>query len=453
MRALRKIGGGGGGPKAGVVVADGRGLRDDAGPTRPLVITFMWSLQGALNEPDRYRANLEFVAPWVDAKRPLYEVGWAPPLSINPGAPSENLPTFPDHLGAIARDLDLTWSLGMRSGITLSGKGTGYDLERLARDVGDVIAAGRADRVLIVEMQNEYNNGGDPVEVLERMARAIRPKIPNLIALSYFSPPPGATPEEIDRLHKEWIDRTRAVGGGVLIRHTERSGADHGWRDFRQAWDFKNDGPLVAADWEGPGPGSSGAVQTNPLVLAMKRALAIMCGAPIFTLHTGTGVYGDGLPSSSGAPRPPNFWEIDNINAILSALRNVEELLPAGVENWQAANTQWEPPNPVAPFQPHHHWEGDEEIHRKTKQRNNGVNKAYAALAPDGRWIQLPAGVREVVRLTASYPLRDVTVYDPISRRPLPGLEGRSFQTGEVLELPGGPWLDPNVAYIVHGHR
>ena len=70
---------------------------------------------------------------------------------------------------------------------------------------------------------------------------------------------------------------------------------------------------------------------------------------------------------------------------------------------------------------------------------------------PDGHVIQMPAGVRERVRLTASYRLRDVTVYDPIA--PIPGLERRSFEPGEVLELAGGPWLEPNVGYIIRGQR
>ena len=164
----------------------------------------------------------------------------------------------------------------------------------------------------------------------------------------------------------------------------------------------------------------------------MKRAIAIMCGAPIFTLHTGTGVYGNGAPSGSGAPRPPNFWEIDNIDRIVEAVRGIAALLPAGLPNWQTANTQWVPPNPVAPFQPHNHWEGD---------TGDGVNKAYSALAPDGR-----------VRLKASYPLAGVTVFDPLAVAPIPDFTDRSFNAGEVLELPGGD-TSADVAYVIHGRR
>ena len=439
MRTHRRLSGGGGGgvggTRAGVPRANGRAIVDDGGEWYPLGLTFMWSLQGARNEPDRYRANLEWAAAHgFDYKRPLYEVAWAPPLEINPA-------TFPDHLGAIARDLDLSWSLGLRSGITLSGKGTGYDLPRLARDVGGVIADGREAAVLLVEMQNEYDNGGDPLSTLEAMAREIDPQIRNLIGLSRLSG--GATQEETDRKFQEMRAAYRRVGALAFIRHTERGNGDHGWRDVRQAWDFHNDTGFVGADWEGPGPGSSGSVLTDPLRLAMKRAIAIMCGAPIFTLHTGTGVYGNGAPSSSGAPRPPNFWEIDNIDRIVEAVRSVAALLPAGLPNWQQANTQWVPPNPVAPFQPHNHWEGD---------TGDGVNKAYSALAPDGRVIQMPCGVRGRVRLTASYRLTGVTVFDPLTLAPLPDFSDRSVGQGEVLELPGGG-TSADVAYIIHGRR
>jgi hypothetical protein len=411
-----------------VVRPDGRAVVDDGGEFFPLGLTFMWSLQGARNEPDRYVDNLAWAAAHgFDYKRPLYEVGWTPPLEINPA-------TFPDHLGAIARDLDLSWSLGIRSGITLSGKGTGYDLQRLARDVGGVIADGREAAVLLVEMQNEYSNGGDPLATLEAMARAIDPQIRNLLG---FSTPGNEA--EVEAIKTA----ARRIGAKIFIRHTERNPGDHGWRDVRQAWDFHNDGGFVGADWEGPGPGSSGSVLTDPLRLAMKRAIAIMCGAPIFTLHTGTGVYGDGRPSSSGAPRPPNFWEIENIEAIVAAVRGIAQLLSAGLPNWTVANTQWQPPNPVAPFQPHNHWEGDE---------GDGVNKAYAALCVDGRVIQLPCGVRGSVRLRASYPLAGVTVFDPLTLQPLPGFDDRTFNSGETMELPGGG-LEADVAYIIHGRR
>ena len=430
MRTHRPISGGGGGRRSGVPRADGRAIVDDGGAWYPLGLTFMWSDQGIKYHPDHYRQNLEWAAAHgIDFKRPLEEVNWSGELRID-----QTRPEWADWRDIFARDLDQSYDLGLRNGITLSGKGTAVDREWLAREAGAVIADGRAHKVLIVEMQNEYSNGGDPLGVLVGMARTIGARIPNLLA--YSTPGNAAEADE--------IKRTAAANGiRVMIRHTERNPADYGWRDVRQPWDFHEDHGLVGADWEGPGPGSSGSTNTNPLQLAMKRALAAACGAPIFVLHTGTGVYGDGQPSSSGVPRPANFWEIENIEAIVSAVRGIVALLPDGLPNWQAANTGWVPPNPVAPFQPDQYWEGD---------HGRGVNKAYAALAPDGRIFQAPCGVRDFVRLSASYPLRDVTIYDPITLRPFDGIEGRTFAQGEAIELPGGG-LEANFAYIIHGRR
>jgi hypothetical protein len=52
--------------------------------------------------------------------------------------------------------------------------------------------------------------------------------------------------------------------------------------------------------------------------------------------------------------------------------------------------------------------------------------------------------------MTASYPLWDVVVYDPLTHQPL--APPRSFSQGESMDLPGGG-QDAMVAYIIHGRR
>lgn len=420
-----------GGQRAGVVRAVGRAVADDTGEFYPLGLTFMWSLQGVKYEWEHYTANVTWAAAkGFDFTRPLTEVAWEGTRRIDPTQPE-----WSDWHEVLRRHIDFAYNCGVRSGITLRGKGTTVDPLWLAREVAGVIADGRTHKVLCCEMENEYWNGGDPLDELVAMAQEIHPRIPTLLSLS--------APANEEAAVAEVTAAAQYAGVAIFNRHTERADGDYGWRNVRQAWDFHNDRAFVAADWEGPGPGSSGAEMTQPLQIAMKRAIAAMCGAPIFILHTGTGVYGDGKPSSSGVPRPPNFWEIANIDAIVAALRGLDVLLPAGLPNWTTANTQWVPPNPVAPFQPHDHWEGD---------HGDGVNKAYAALAPDGRVIQMPCGVRGHAKMTASYPLREVTVYDPLTRLAVPGFEGRSFNQGESMDLPGGG-LEAMVAYIIHGRR
>src|SRR6185436_10628619 len=137
-----------------------------------------------------------------------------------------------------------------------------------------------------------------------------------------------------------------------------------------------------------------------------------------------------------------NFWDIPNVEAMLAGIRGIDALLPEGVENWRVANTGWTPPNPVAPFQPHAYWD---EIRRD----KSGVNKAYAALAPDGRWIQMPCGVLGYVDMVASYDLADVKVFDPLTCTELVGLVPTAYHSGDHMTLPGRD--DSMTAYIIQG--
>jgi len=414
--------------RSGLVRRHGRVVYDDLGEFYPLGFTYMSSMQYVHEQWDRYKANLEYMAgKGFNFKRPLTEVSWPMVNGFDMTLDPQNQSWWHDTL---RKDIDYAYSVGIRSGITLRGKGTNVDHMWLAREVASIIKDGRVDKVLCCEMENEYSNGGDPLQELIDMADEMGAVIPNLLALS--------TPGDEDEI-EEIYEALSSHDLDVYIRHLARnSGADYGWRDVRQGYDHHNDRPFVGANWEPTGPGSSVSQNTNPLQLAMLRAVSIMCGAPIFVFHSGTGV---GLPHAT-IPREDNFWEIPNIDNILDAIRNVADLIPAGVPNWTVANTQWQPPNPVAPFQPHNHWEGD---------HGDGVNKAYSALAPDGRIIQMPCGVRGHARMTASYPLHDVIVYDPLTLQPVNGLP-TSFDQGQSMDLPGGG-QDAMKAYIIHGRR
>jgi hypothetical protein len=384
----------------------------------------MWSMQGIKHEWDHYKANVEWAAAkGFDFLRPLTEVAWEGTRNLDPTKPE-----WSDWHEVLRKHIDFAYDSGLRCGITLRGKGTSVDPQWLAREVAGIIADGRIHKVLCCEMENEFWNGGDPLQQLVDMARTIAQIIPNLLGLS--------APEDNAASAKLVKDAAIQAALDIFFRHTARSGADFGWRDVRQAYDFHEDVPLVGADWEGPGPGSSGSQNTSPLQLAMKRILAAMNGAPVFILHTGTGVYGDGKPGGTG-PRPPNFWEIDNIDAIVSAVRGVDPLLPLDLPNWRSDNSVgW-------PFQPHAFWEGN---------TGEGVNKAFAAQAGDGRVMQAPLGVRGHVVMTANFAMRDVTVYDPLTLQPVFGIEGRSFAQGEAFELPGGA-MGAELGFVIHGQR
>ena len=420
--------------RTGIVVSDGRAVRDDQGGFHPKGLTFFWAMQRWLSDRPRMKQNAEWVASkGFDYVRILTEVQWANGLKIDPTTSKWSNGIW----GRVLRDvIDYFYDeLGVRVQPTLIGKGTATDPMWLAREAATIIGENRQHKILLVECCNEYTitDVAVPLDRLVPMARELRDRTPNLIALSA----PG-----------DWgamMNESLKLGVDGFTVHLDRGAGDYGWRQVRQSYDLKDARPFVTFSNEPAGPGSSVATNTNPLQLAMMRAVGVMCGGTGFVLHTGTGVFGDGVGHPTAGPRPANFWEIDNIDAIVDAVNGINKLLPEGVENWRviiSRNTN-SGEGRDAPFTPHDHWEGSE---------RDGVNKAYSALSSDGRWIQMPCGVRGHVVLTASYPLSDVTVYDPLTGRPLPGFENRSFAQGETLDLPGGG-EDAMVAYVIQGRR
>lgn len=409
--------------RTGLVRRENRAVRDDGGLFHPLGLTFFWAMQGWKHERDRFKANAEWAASRVDYLRILTEVGWLG-REIDPSSPA-----WSDWSTVLQELLDYLRSIGLRVELTLVGKGTKTDYLWLTNEVCNILH-GREDVVMDIECVNEYDIGGDgvPIHFMQNMARILRDRTPHIVALS--------SPGDWDALER--AANEISIKGYTF--HPDRNPADHGWRQVRQGYDFKNVSPLTVFNNEPAGPGSSVSSQTDPLILAMSRAVGVMCGGAGYVLHTGTGVFGDGKGHPTAGPRPANFWEIENIDGIVNALRGVNTILPDGLENWTVANTGWTPPNPVSPFQPDEYWEGD---------HGTGVNKAYSALSPDGRWIQMPCGIRGAVTFTASYPLHDVVIYDPLT---LQHASLGSFVTGEQIVLPGGG-PDAHVAYILQGRR
>ena len=414
--------------RSGVVTPEGRAVRDDQGVFHPLGKSFFWAMQGWKHERDHYERN----AAWIAAKgfdyaRILTEVGWTG-REINPGAPG-----WLDWADVLRSVIDDLYNRGVRTELTLVGKGTNTDLLWLARTVGDIVADGRQHKIMDIEMANEYSvHGGPNLATLSQMAREVKARVPNLVALSS----PGDFPA--------LLAETKRIGINGMTWHSDRGSSDYKWRQVRQPYDSKNFKPFVLFNNEPAGPASSVATNTSPLQLAMTRAVGVMCGGAGYVLHTGTGVFGDGVGHPTAGPRPANFDEIENIDAIVDAVRGIDLLLPQGVENWNVTiSRSTNSGNLEAPFTPHNHWEGN---------TGEGVNKAYGAIAPDGRWILMPCGVRGHALMTASYPVYAVTVYDPLTGQSVPGLENRSFNKGETMNLPGGG-EDAMVAYVIQGRR
>ncbi len=392
----------------------GKAVTDDAGLFHPLGTTLFWGLWGWKNDRDRLLKNLDWVGgKHFDYVRTLGQVSWTG---------REVDPTWPDYQDVLAGYLDACYERGFKVELTAIGGGLTSDPLALADKIVAVVLAGRQHKIMNHEGANESSSTFPDLNILGQVAAKLK-QTGNLTALSS----PG-----------DWAalkDKTNQVGLSLFSIHTDRSPDDYGWKQVRQGWDFK-DLPYVVTSNEPPGPNSSVAQQTDPLRLALMRAVGVMSGGALFVLHTGAGIYGRENDHPAGGHRPANLWETPNIDAIVAAVQNINALLPQGVENWTRANTQWSAPLPVAPFQPNAHW---------PSQGPNGVNKAYAAL--DGaRFIQIPIGVRNAI-LTASYPIH-YEVHDPLT---LQTVMAGDLDTRGQIALAGDPSY--NAGYVILGNK
>jgi len=174
------------------------------------------------------------------------------------------------------------------------------------------------------------------------------------------------------------------AGATLMTAHIDRNSAEHGWRQVRQGWDFK-DYPGVVDSNEPPGPNSSVATNNSPLELAMMRATGVLAGGAMYVLHVGDMVTGREDPARN---RRPNIWQVEGIDAICRTVRGVDQWLPARIENWEKFNNFWN----GHPLTTDAFW-GDGAV-------DHGVNRNYAAIDGD-RFVMVVNGVLREVTFTA----------------------------------------------------
>ena len=119
----------------------------------------------------------------------------------------------------------------------------------------------------------------------------------------------------------------------LLTPHFDRDLREEGYRPSRQPWEvqfYENVPAFAFVNNEPIGPGSSVEIQTDPSTLAMDMANTFMSRGAGYTLHSNAGVRGD-----------INFWEVTNVEPILTALRFIHTLLPANIANGENQNHHW----------------------------------------------------------------------------------------------------------------
>lgn len=402
-------------PRRGVVRADGKAVRDDAGFFHPLGMTFFWAPQGWKFDNARFLKNLDWAAALPappDYLRVLGQVDW-PGWEIDPN--------WLDYDEVMYNVFNAIHERGMRTELTMCGSpyndpwSLAHRLSMIMRD--------HTDWFMDVETWNEWTQNGGSIGAMKDAAE---------IFLNESGVPLVALSSNIVNPDRVIADASAECGATLGTDHTDRDDGDFGWRMVRQGNGSK-DTRLVYSANEPPGPNSSINVLENPLQLAMLRQTSVQSGGALFVLHVGDMVMGKEDPAHG---RHPNLWEVDNLPALFAAVRGVDRFLPDGIENWTPTNqhgtTERVGPHPLLADGI---WsDGDD----------HGVNRAYGAVSGN-QFVESLLGVKGYVTLTADRPMT-ASAFDPV--------------TGDVVSAvtlaPGQSWTlqgrdDTMVGYVVKG--
>jgi hypothetical protein len=404
----------------GIVRADSRSFVDDDGTFYPLGATMMWSLWGWKNDQARLKQNLDFLKQhhW-DYVRILGEVDWA----------GETIdPNWPDYQQVLGEFIDYAYDVcGLRTELTLVG-GVG-DPMAIAQKVAPVINAGRQHKILDIEVANESYQRPVTLQQMQDAGKWLLQNTPNLVALSSSE---GLGSYVMNPVWPNDYGPTLVPPGSATLgtTHMDRTYGDDGWRETRQPWDFK-DLPFPVSHNEPIGPRSSVAEETDPMRLTMLRAVGLINGVGAFVLHNGAGVTGQIDPAHN---RPANLWEVPGIDAIMNAVRGLDDWMPPRAGEGQHWNNAWAG-NP---------WVADAFW---SDGADHGVNRNYTVSTADG-WIATEAGVKDHVVLTASRHAR-VEIFDALK-----GKTGEiELQAGQTLNLVPDSLDDKGYgAFVIVGH-
>lgn len=224
----------------------------------------------------------------------------------------------------------------------------------------------------------------------------------------------------------------------MFTLHLRRSDHDYKWSAVRQGYDLK-DFPHVASNNEGQGLQSSVDTLDNPLQLACYRALGVICGGGPFVLHVGQGVTGKADPTHG---RPENMWDVPYIDPAIKAVSGVDDLLPAGIENWRVVNNGRDD-HPLPLDDKLGFWEGEQ-------GRAPAVNKNYAAYNHDEFRVALIGcrSANETGPVPAGIATRDchVEAFDPATMKMVAWAD---LKAGQAWTVPGRH--DTMAGYIIKG--
>lgn len=378
---------------------------DDGGPYNPIGASFFPAVWAHKYDYDRFVENAKFLAAGgIDYVRIWGQVGgdgvWAD-RSVDP--------TWPDYDEQLAGTIDVLYSLGLRTQVTiLAGAGDAgvetYDKQKeFVKRVVDICNA-RKEKIQFLELSNEsWNLSVEDNRSLGRYMASLTDIPCSLTSVSQSDPSLYADMRDVVELAIVHYDR-------------DISKADGYDRPTRQPWGYPGEYfpdtsvvPQWAIDNEGIGPYSSVAEDKDPLRNITRRVVAWIAAAPASLWHAGPGIYFGGQGAAKSGS-PANFWEVPGVNETLDGFELLRKLVPAGIAAWHKTNSHWTdyPWTMVTPV-------GDGMF-----EKGYGCVRAYAT-TNGSTVVCVPFGIADRVELAEKRPL-NWTVYSL--------LDGHVIQSG-----------------------
>lgn len=411
---------------AGQVRSDGRAFVDNLGRFYPFGTSLFWGLWAAVADPAKLDRNLETAQRiGCDYTRDFGEVGggsWEDRV-INP-----NDADYRDRLaGYLDRKME---RYNLKTALTIFGGGTGVNPD-LAVDKVISAIRGREAAILYLEVTNERKFDTD---THRRLCRKLRDALPSMLVATSS---PGDTP---NGLNADVFDLPVA---NLIIVHTERQDGDESWRQVRQPVDVY-DFSVPGDNNEPPGLQSSVAMLSDPLRLAMLRAVGLTSGLGAFVLHTGAGVRGGGAADLATGkfylPRKANLDEYgDELETVARAIKGVDSIVPVDAVNWRKTKGHWSDTQLFADVV----WSDD------PARFDHGCVRVYGSYSSTG-YVEHVIGIRRYVNLTQKAGRAHVRAINPLT---LETVFEKDVQDGETFRLEGDPTGGSNSAYIVIGTR
>jgi hypothetical protein len=416
-------------PRRGVVRGDGRAFVDDGGPFLARGSSLFWALWAYQHDRERLGRNLATLRDWgFDYIRVLGVVG-APGDRPGPvcGPGVEGCDSWRDRrLDPGAADyaqnvagltdwayreygLRVQWSIFGGAEFTPTSGERRAVIERFAE-----MSKGREQAIFAFEVANEaFQNGfSGPAgrEELRTLARALKAKSPNLVALSS---PAGSTCAAAQELYRDSV-------ADLMTVHISRAGEKDGknWDALREVWDVRScqGVPTLVSSNEPIGPQSSIVGLDDPVALTAMALVTYGSGIGAFVFHSGPGVRGGGA-ADAALGRYRNLWELPTGSRIASGLATIVKLVPGDFANWTNHDVVGDAPDP--PF-------------------GAADKTAYAGLYCSSKGAEFACGVVGIRRPVSLITRRNMTatvhgITDGKAR------EAQRLAVGAALNLPAAP--------------